>query len=203
MTTFSGQVATGNDDAHEADDGSGFNASAVTMRCEASTTASSRWNCAFRIDNVSVPPGAIITNAYASVVFPVAQRDSPDLDWYLNDVDDAADFATETDVTSRAKTSSPIAWNDSDLGSGSFVDGPDISALVQAVVDRGGWAQNNAMVVIAEGQNATAQEDGCRFTPYDNVTADACKLTIEYEMGRGPRILKPEVGYVPIHQLQL
>lgn len=203
MTTFSGQVATGNDDAHEADDGSGFNASAVTMRCEASTTASSRWNCAFRIDNVSVPPGAIITNAYASVVFPVGQRDSPDLDWYLNNVDDAADFVTETDVTGRAKTSASVAWNDTDIGSGSFVDGPDISALVQAVVDRGGWAQNNAMVVIAEGQNTTAQEDGCRFTPYDSVSTDACKLTIEYEMGRGPRILKPKVGYVPIHQLQL
>ena len=203
MTTFSGQVITGNDDAHEADDGSGFNASAVTMRCEASTTAGSRWNCAFRIDNVSVPPGAIITSAYASVVFPVVQRDSPDLDWYLNDVDDAADFATEADVTSRTKTSASVAWNGTDLGSGSFVDGPDISALVQAVVNRGGWSQNNAMVVIAEGQNTTAQESGCRFTPYDSATADACKLTIEYEMGRGPRNLEPKMGNVPVHQLQL
>lgn len=185
MTTFSGQVAAATDDAHEADDGTGFNDTAVTMRCEASTTSSSRWNNAFRIDNVTVPPGATITDAYASVVFPVGTRDSPDLDLDMEASDDAPDFSASgnEDVTSRTLTGNSVNWSGTDLGSGSFVDSPSFVSAVQTVVDRAGWASGQAMVVVSKGENATAQESGCRYTPYDSVTADACKLTIEYSTG--------------------
>lgn len=185
MTTWSGQVSQGNQDAHEADDGSGFNSSGVTLRCEASTTDSSRYNAGCFFNNVNVPGNAIVSAAYESVVFPASQRDSPDLTIYGNAVDSANEFVTEADVTSRAVTDASVAWSDTDLGSGSFVDSPDLSDVIIEIIGRAGWLANNDMVLINKGDNTTAQESGCRFTPYDQVTADACKLTIEYELPGG------------------
>lgn len=181
MTTFSGQVAASADDAHEQKSNTNFNATAVTLRCEASATDA--WVGAFRIDNVTVTPPAVIQDAYAQIVVPTATRDSADEDLDMEASDDANDFSTEADVVNRSLTGNSVAWEDNDVGSGSFVNTPSFTAAAQAVVNRPGWANNNAMVVVIAGQDEAPTEDGFRGTPYDQSTADACKLVIEWVPG--------------------
>lgn len=203
MTTLDLQVSSANDDAHELDDNTGFSATANNIRVHEASAPGSRYNGGFRLTNVTIPPGAIITAAYISVKFPDGTRDSPREDIYLEDIDDAPDFSTDADVTGRTRTSASLSWSDDDLGTGVFHDSPDISPVVQEVIDRAGWANGNDMVVLVDGQAVSTVESGTRFVGYENVSSDALKLHIEYIEGKTRPILKPVTGHVPIHQLQL
>ncbi len=50
----------------------------------------------------------------------------------------------------------------------------DISSIVQEIVDRGGWASGNSMVLIVEGSGKRVAE------AYDGESANAPLLVIEY-----------------------
>lgn len=203
MTTLDLQVSAGNDDAHEADDGTNFSYIGGNLRCEANTAAGSRYNAGMRFQNVAVPNGAIINTSYVSVIFIDTTHDSPDLDYRGEAADDADDFVTTQDVTDRTRTSASVNWSDTDLGGSSFVDGPEIKTIIQEIVNRAGWSSGNNMVIFADGENAAAQESGTRFVSYNTSSSNAPKLHIEYTEGKTLPLLKPKVGYIPTHQLQL
>jgi hypothetical protein len=176
--TVDAQVAGGPDDAHETDAGTSFAHTAVTLRVEPNASAGSRWNAGMRFVIPDIPQGATIAAAWLEVVFPASQRDSPRLTLYGELVVDAPDFATVQDVTSRSRTNASVPWSDDGLGSGSFVQSPDISSVVQDIVDQAGWLPDNALVILAIADNAGPE--AVRFTPYDNIPANACKLHIEW-----------------------
>lgn len=180
MTTLEIQITDGDWDAHEADDGTLFNAGGTTLRCEANTAAGSRFNAGLYFPNVTLPADATIDVAYIAVVFPASNRDSPDLTWYGNDVDDANDFATEADVTSRTVTTASVNWSASNVGSGSHVNSPSLVSIVQEIQARAGWVSGQAMCFIAKGDNTAPAEGGSRFTPYETTPANTCILHIEY-----------------------
>lgn len=204
MTTIDLQVVSGADDAHENDNNGNFAHDTITVRCDAATGGASRFNGGMRFPNATVPNSATIDTAYISAVFPSTQRDSPDLDILAEDVDDADDFSTTQAVTARTRTSASANWSGTDLGTGSFVNSPDISTVIQEVIDRAGWVSGNAIVIFADGENTTPPELGCRFTSYDQSTTDATKLHIEYTAVTGKtRPTRPISGRIPIHQLQL
>ena len=183
MTTLDLQVASGPNDAHEFDDSTGFTHTGTTLRCQSSTTASARSNAGTRFSGVTIPAGAIISsNTYIDVVFPASSRDSPKLDILGEDADNAVAFDTDGDVTSRARTAASVAWDGSNLGSGSFVNSPSITTVIQEIVDRGGWSSGNAIVILSDGRNASVSESGTRYTPYDSVSASATKLHVEYSI---------------------
>lgn len=174
------QVSSGPDDAHQADDNSGFNHTAVTLRVEPSTTASARWNSAMRFVVPNIPQGATITAAWLEVVFPASQRDSPRLTFYGELIADAPDFATNQTVNGRQKTAASVTWSGDDLGSGSFIQSPDLSSIIQEIVNQPAWLPDNGMVIIAIADSVNGPE-ATRFTPYDSVPANACKLHIEWQ----------------------
>ncbi len=176
---FDGQVDAGVDDAHELDNGTNFTATGTTLRVEPSVTDSSRWNAGMVFHDVTIPNAATITAAYVEVVFPASQRDSPRLDWFGNLVDDASDFAVEQDVTGRALTVASVPWVDDDLGSGVYIESPDLSEIVQEIVDRVGWSSGSSLCMLAFGQ-AVAGPEATRFTPYENEPTETCKLHVDY-----------------------
>lgn len=183
MTTLEIQITDGDWDAHEADDGTLFNAGGTTLRCEANTAAGSRFNAGLYFPNVTLPADATIDVAYIAVVFPASNRDSPDLTWYGNLVANAVDFATNADVTTRknsAATTASVPWSASNVGSGSHVNSPSLVSIVQEIQALPGWASGNAMVFIAAGDNTAPAEGGSRFTPYETTPANTCILHIEY-----------------------
>jgi hypothetical protein len=64
-------------------------------------------------------------------------------------------------------------------------DSPDISTVVQEVVNRAGWVSDNAMVIIVEGN---ADSGGyIRAKSYENSTTICPRLHIEYTAGGGTR----------------
>ncbi len=93
--------------------------------------------------------------------------------------DNAAVFTTSTNnINSRTRTTQSVAWTIpgwSIVGaSGADQRSPDIASVIQPVVNRTGWAANNAVVLILTGSGARIAE------AWDGLAAGAPILHIEY-----------------------
>lgn len=100
-----------------------------------------------RFQDVYVPQGAIITSA--KIVFLAAESDSDALSLLVSadNVDNAQTYEAVSDNltgASRPQTSS-VTWNADPWTAGSYFETPDVSAVVQQVVNRSGWCRGNAM----------------------------------------------------------
>ncbi len=104
-----------------------------------------------RFQNVTVPQGATISNAY--IRFRADENDGAgsQLNIYIaaQDIDNAPTFTTANyNLSGRTFTTAQYTWPDGSVPAWTnpnLYDTPDISAVVQEVVDRGGWANGNSM----------------------------------------------------------
>jgi len=184
-TVLNLQVSGNDDDAHETDAGSGFTASGANVTMSANFSAASRYNGGHRFAAVTVPAGATIDSCVLQIKPESTTADDAKIYIYFEDVDDAADFATTADVTSRALTASSVFWESSGLGT-SFVSSPDITAPAANVFeDRGGWASGQDVCVICQGSDAAAAGKTLRSVSHDTDSAGAAKLDITYTAGGG------------------
>lgn len=124
-----------------------------------STTDLNWWGLRFL--NVNVPVGATITSA--DVTFQAnatsGTADSGMTLWGQLAANPPTFTATKNDVSGRTKTTSSASWVVPQWTTGSDYASPDLAAVVQEIVSQGGWAANNAMVIIGQttvSQNRTA-----------------------------------------------
>jgi len=96
---------------------------------------------------------------------------------HAEDADDPADF-TSVKVDARTKTSASINWDHMETaGSEWWYTSPDITSVLQEVVNRPGWTTGNALVVIY----STRSEGYDRwFWSYDQSADSAPKLEVTY-----------------------
>jgi hypothetical protein len=115
-----------------------------------------------RFRNVTIPNGATINSASLSVVPTASTFDEP-----LHVIagfahDDTPIFATSptTNISDRALTTATVLWDSTDLGADGTTrfNTPDLSAIVQEIVDRPGWVSGNALGFRITG-NADALRD--------------------------------------------
>ncbi len=183
------QVAAGNDDAHENDGGTGFFANANFVACDAHTAATSRDNGGFRFTSVDIAAGSTIDTVDLEV-YVIFANDDMYTNVYANDVDDAVDFSTDADVTTRvnsAATSASAQWTKDNAPAGflsSNTDAVDLNAVIQEVIDRGGWASGQAIVMLLQGRDDVGSKL-MWVRSYDINPAQAAKITIDYTGGGG------------------
>ncbi|MBA6358018.1 hypothetical protein [Colwellia sp. BRX8-3] len=106
-----------------------------------------------RFQNVNIPQGATINSAY--IVFETDERDSgaTTLVIFGEDADSANQFSSVANNISnnRAKTSAAVNWAPSAWNTISALhQTPDLSRIIQEIVDRAGWLANNNLVLIVE-----------------------------------------------------
>ncbi len=186
------QVAASADDARENDNSTSFNSTASAIFFSAATTASIRRNGGFKFDSVAIAAGSTIDDVDVEV-FMIFSGDT--IRCFIRaDVGSADDFSTNPDVTTRVNNAPVVsaAWFAKDIPSGvrrsSTDDSVDARAVLQAVIDDGGWASGNNAVILLEGQDAVF--DYCDVRSYDGNTSQAAKLTIDYTAGGGgPAVL--------------
>ncbi len=138
-----------------------------------------------RFQNINIEQGASITNAYIQFT---ADKDnqSASASYTIKGQasDDASVFTTSTsNITSRSTTSASVNWNNIPAWNtaGQSADAqksPDISTIVQEIVDRGGWSSGNAMAFFVSGSSGKRSAK-----TYDSDPAKAPKLVIEYTTG--------------------
>lgn len=180
--TVDEQVGASDDDAHEADDNTGFSVISTQAKMDSNTAAGSRFNLGNRFQTVAVPQGDTIDVANIQVNVFATTMDDPNVDILAEDVDDAVDFAATADVTDRVRTTASVAWVATGIGDG-FKTSPDFNSVVQEVVDRASWASGNDMVIFLDGK--ADANFFFRERSYDDDPANAAKLHIEYTAAGG------------------
>src|SRR3972149_9462858 len=107
-----------------------------------------------RFQNINIPQGSIITKAY--IQFTAAnsnEEDSAGVDIFAENIANAKTFSqSKFNVTNREKTNASIDWlipKWNEKGDASKAQRtPDISALVQEVINREGWSSGNSIAFI-------------------------------------------------------
>lgn len=170
-------VGLGTDDAQQT---TGSNTMALTgTTIGASLDATTDW-AAFRWQGVQIPVGATITTSYISAVPSGTGEDEPSVTVYLEDADNPGTFTTTAnDIGGRSRTSG-ASWSSTDLGAdgSTYFNTPSLNSLLQAVVNRGGWAPGNALVGIIQG-GSTGTRD-LTIESFENAGSNPPKLHVEY-----------------------
>ena len=130
-----------------------------------------------RFQNVEIPIGATIKNAYIEFECDEAESGAADLRFYCDDTDDATSFTSNAfDISSRPKTSNYVQW--SNVPPWNQVDEKhqteDLSPIIQEVVDRDGWAFGNSLVAIVVGSGLRTAES------YDGEPSNAPLLVVDF-----------------------
>ena len=141
-----------------------------------------------RYNNITIPQGATITNAYLQFTANKNGSGNVSLRVRGNDVDNAVTFSSVNgDVfTNRARTTANVIWtpgNWSIGNSGQAQRTPDISSVVQEVIDRGGWQSGNSLALLI---TSTIGYDGNERSG-DAFSGNPAQLHIEYENGTTPQ----------------
>lgn len=130
--------------------------------------------------NVNIPRGAQIISASLKV---------RSLDRYLDAfvygvieaeaADNAAGFGDDRHAGSAPKTRASVDWDHFEAWSANtWYSSPDISAVIQEVVNREGWSTNNSLAIF---YSTREREGGYRnFCSYDSNPENAPKLLITY-----------------------
>lgn len=164
--------------------GSGFT---DTFTLQVGSSASSEIITAIRFTGVAIPPGSGIDTAVltlrggassvaglvTAMVRAVAQ-------------DNAAAPTTAANGQALPRTTTGVAWTTPDP----VVDGtdytlPDISDVIQEVVDRPGWASGNALVIYVISDPATPDWRIKYFRARNTDAAGAPRLALTYTEGAG------------------
>ena len=132
-----------------------------------------------RFIDLAIPQGSVIEEA--EIEFEVDQYRSGNVTVRIEgeNVDNSVRIRERTrDLSNRARTTAPITWvNPPASGQNAKVKTPDISTLVQQIVDRGGWSSGNAMTFLFSGISGSGKRE---FESYNGEPAAAPKLRVVY-----------------------
>jgi hypothetical protein len=171
------QVGASADDANQAFDGS-----VTTTDDTVQTSSDGNW-FGFRFQTVAIPAGATIDSAVLQLYLPDSAHDNVHVDIYGEDVDDAAAFTTgSNNISGRTLTTAKVDWDTNNAGAAGWVDSPDITSIIQEIVDRPGWASGQDMALILDC--VTSIDLTVRFWDYTG-NAHGAKLLVNYTEAAG------------------
>lgn len=132
-------------------------------------------------DNVTIPQGATITNAYIKFR---SEDNSPSssasVKVYAEDVDNASTFSyTDDDITDRTKTTANVTWSIERWYTNSYYNTDDISSVIQEVINRSNWSSGNKLNIIIEPNSGSDRGAISR----DNSSSSAPEIFITYTTG--------------------
>ena len=134
-----------------------------------------------RFQNLWVPPGAKIENAY--IVFKAGANDTQavGLQLYGEAQDNAPTFTTaKNNLSSRAKTSAKASWQPESWTAGSVYQTPNIAPVVQEIVGRSRWQSGNALALFVASSSSAGERSAMAFgNPY----GPAPELVVTYSSG--------------------
>ncbi len=174
--TFEVEIAQGSDDAEELEDG---RVSLTSGDLEFVADRGSNQIVGMRWNGVDVPAGAAITNAWIQFQVDEANSDPTSLTIQGQADGNPATFAnTAFDISTRPRTAAAVPWTPvpwTTVGDrGPDQQTPDLTPVIQEIVNRPGWATGNALVLIVTGTGERTAES---FNSNANAPA---MLHIEY-----------------------
>ena len=199
-TPISVRVAASTDDAEENVVGGGM--SLTSSDLEMAFDGDTEEIKGMRFLNLAIPPGSTILNA--NIVFQADESDAgaTNLIIYGQAVDDALTFSSSAfDISSRPTTSATVSWvNLPPWSTNGNYQTPDISGVIQEIIDRPGWASGNSIVtMVAAG--AGCVDTNCERTAEswngESANAPLLQVTLASSAAAGdpPALLNGTAGY--------
>ena len=191
--TLEVRIVASSDDAEEFANGTSYLISGdLELIHDASDqTVGMRWPA------ITIPPGATITAAWLQFAAREAHSVATNLTIRAQAADNTTAFSQNVldlslrPLTTAAMSWAPGAWAVGEAGANQRT--PDISALLQEVINRPGWASGNALAVIITGSgHRTAWA-------WDGKKTAAPLLHIEYTTG--PPVENPPVARLAVTQV--
>jgi hypothetical protein len=190
MATFTQRILTDDDDAEELDaDKSGgsegdMDLGSSDLEFNGDSDAFGSGYFGLRYTTVDIPPGSSITSAFIQFnVKEVGDNGALTVTFWGDDADSAAAFTTTPfNITDRTRTTASVDWvmdaweNVSDEGAAQL--SPDLKEIIQEIIDRPGWAENNDLVLIKLGWSGTGERTA---ESRDGEIAAAAEITIIHE----------------------
>jgi type IV pilus assembly protein PilY1 len=178
-------ITSGTDDAYEIDDEVTISSTEIDL-----TKGPDSVLTGLRYQGLRIPRGAVITSARVRFTSSTLNTSDATLSFRAEAVSNATTFQNQgSNISNRLTTSAEVIWdNDNNFPlSSESVLSPDISAVLQEVINRGDWCGGNSLNLIIEGTSVAASsgrktsslEEGNGSTPqlivtYDETTATGC-----------------------------
>ena len=146
-----------------------------------------------RFTSVGIQPGATITAAWVQFQVDDVSIDPSTLLIEGQAVDDAPSFSNAAfDISSRSRTTVAVAWSppgwDTTRAAGPDQQTPDLTEVVQEIIDDPGWVAGNSLAFIITGSGPRIAE------PYDGDPSAAAVLHIEHSGNGTPSNQPPAVA---------
>ena len=179
------RISASSDDAEERTSGS-VSLSSSDLELVNDGTKRPDQTIGMRFNGIAIPPNSTITRAY--IQFTVDETDSgaTSVTIYGQAADNPSTFTSSSfNITSRLpRTAATVGWPNipawnSVSAAGTDQRTPDLSAIVQEIVQVAGWASGNSMVFIIDGNGERTAES------YNGRSADAPLLHVEWVGGGG------------------
>ncbi|MBF0453999.1 MAG: VWA domain-containing protein [Magnetococcales bacterium] len=169
------QVSATSDDAEE-DDSGGMNLSSSDLEL---VEESSTQTVGIRFRALAIPQGATISSAEIEFEIDESSSAATSLTIHGEASGNATTFSSGShNISSRTTTAASVAWNSlPEVAVDSLLRTPDLTSLVQEIVNRGDWAAGNSMVFILTGSGRRTVES------YNGETGAAPKLRITFSGG--------------------
>ena len=154
-------------------------------------------NAFYRFDGLRIPAGSTVLSA--NLVFTPFSANSTNtvtVDIVAVDEDDASAPSTFAAAEALARTTAVVAWTPVPswvISPLSLETSPDISTVIQEVIDRPGWVEGNAIVMLVEnnGSGSMAFRASCSFEAQ-------CEATrLEITLGTGQTFTDDFIEMVP------
>ena len=192
VTTLTQRVAAASDDAEEegptgtTPNRMWLDSSDIELVSDFEPNTAGVQKVGLRFTGMNIPVGATITSAH--LVFRavpadpgMTNSDATNLTLRGQLIGDAPTFTTTSgNISSRALTSASTAWTPTAWTSGSDYNSPDISSVVQEIVDQGTWASANSLAIIITGTGHRASQ------AYDTSPSTAAQLVVTYTANNAP-----------------
>jgi len=140
-----------------------------------------------RFRNLDIPQGATILNAKLQFGNKENRWDTGfSLRIQGHDVDDAPTFSNSWNnignrITAANGTTATVDWNNpASWTSNGYKDSPDISSIIQEIIDRPGWVPNNELALIVYPTTATSNNKSRRAYTHESNSNRAPRLVIEW-----------------------
>ena len=137
-----------------------------------------RGDC-FIFENVAIPAGATITSAVFNMQAGGARaEDTCKVKIYGDDVDDAAVPANAAGAKAEPLTTAYVSWTIGHWVDQGMYATPDLSAVIQEIIDRAGWASGNNIQLFL---NDDGSDENARRHCTADYDVNNLNLTITYE----------------------
>jgi hypothetical protein len=182
-------IATGLDDVEESAAGIIYTNSTDIELVYDSYNSAGNQKVGLRFTNLAIPQNAIISNAYIQFTCDEVTTGVCSLVIKGEATDNSSSFTTTANnVSARTMTTAsvnwaPPAWSTADIATLNQRT-PDISSVIQEIVNRSGYTSSSAISIILTGSGTRTAE------AYEGVPASAAKLFVTYTL---PVLNKPPV----------